>query len=559
MAHKSRPDDKEVVMPRWPIRLKLIAGLSVVVGMMLILMGASIFGLHSFHMSYLTLADQLPELGASADLIESVYRLHAPRDGTKTELDDLRQRAVAAQDALLVYFKKLKKNTTQGSRVDSGTDELGLAFLIDDDLAEIRKELTASQAPAETILPGTSVYVKFLQTLPTVRPASGIKERVDRLHETVMQLPRKLFRDSWSVLTQSQMKYATSRLIVWISAVMVLGMLCGLMFLFQRWVVFPLRVLQRGVRHVARGSFGYKINLQSGDEMQDLAEAFNDMTAKISLTYAELERQVQERSGQLVRSERLAGVGFLAAGVAHEINNPLASIAFCAEALDHRLERLLNSSADPDHRVVANYLKMIQEEAFRCKNITEKLLDFSRCNDIKRERTDLAGLIQGVVDMIRHIGKYTGKSIVFHPREAVMAYVDHQEIKQVVLNLIVNALESMDTNGMLRIEATYHQGMAELVFTDNGCGMSAEVLENIFEPFFTKRRDGKGTGLGLSITHRIINQHHGEIMAYSRGENQGSTFTVRLPVRPTEIDDDGVDSTTSGSRRRIRSAPAATV
>ncbi len=336
-------------------------------------------------------------------------------------------------------------------------------------------------------------------------------------------------------------------------------MLCGLMFLFQRWVLFPLRFLQRGVRHVARGSFDYKINLQSGDEMQDLAEAFNDMTAKISMTYAELERQVQERSRQLVRSERLAGVGFLAAGVAHEINNPLASIAFCAEALDHRLERLLNSSDDPDHRVVSNYLKMIQEEAFRCKNITEKLLDFSRCNDIKRERIDLAGLIQGVVDMIRHIGKYTGKTIVFHPREAVMAHVDSQEIKQVVLNLIVNALESMEANGTLRIEARYNQGMAEMVFTDNGCGMSPEVLENIFEPFFTKRRDGKGTGLGLSITHRIVNQHHGEIMAYSPGENQGSTFTVRLPIHPTEIDLDDPDSSKTGNRRRTEPATAATV
>ncbi len=92
---------------------------------------------------------------------------------------------------------------------------------------------------------------------------------------------------------------------------MVLGMLCGLTFLFHRWVLSPVRMLQRGVRHVARGSFDYKINLRSGDEMQDLAEAFNDMTAKISLTYADLERQVQERSRQLVRSERLAGVGFL--------------------------------------------------------------------------------------------------------------------------------------------------------------------------------------------------------------------------------------------------------
>ena len=543
-------------MIRWPIRLKLIVGLSVVVGMMLILMGASIFGLHSFHMSYLTLADQLPELGASADLIESVYRLHAPREGTDAEMEELRDRVVAAQDALLVYFKKLKKNTTQGSRVDSGTDELGLAFLIDDDLAEIRQELALSPGPAEPILPGTPVYVKYHpEMLPSFKPASGIKERVDRLHETVMQLPRKLYRDSWSVLTLSQMKYQTSRVIVWISAAMVLGMLCGLMFLFQRWVLFPLRFLQRGVRHVARGSFGYKINLQSGDEMQDLAEAFNDMTAKISMTYADLERQVQERSRQLVRSERLAGVGFLAAGVAHEINNPLASIAFCAEALDHRLERLLRTSADPDHRVVSNYLKMIQEESFRCKSITEKLLDFSRCNDIKRERIDLASLIQGVVDMIRHIGKYTGKTITFHPREAVMAHVDAQEIKQVVLNLIVNALESMSSNGTIRIEARYNQGMAEMVFTDSGCGMSPEVLENIFEPFFTKRRDGKGTGLGLSITHRIVNQHHGEIMAYSAGENLGSTFKVRLPIHPTEIGEDGL-ARSSQLRRRSEPAPA---
>ena len=547
-------------MLRWPIRIKLIAGLSVVVGMMLILMGASIFGLHSFHMSYLTLVDQLRELGASADLIESVYGLHSPREGTAAEKAALRQQVVGAQDALMVYFRILKKNTSQGSRVDSGAGELGLAFLIDDDLAAIRSELDMEEGPIETLLPGTSVFVKFHpEMLPPVKPARGMKERIERLHDLVMQLPDKIHKDFWKVLSMSQMKYQTSRVIVWISAVMVLGMLCGLMYLFQRWVLFPLRYLQRGVRHVARGSFDYKINLQSGDEMQDLAEAFNDMTAKISMTYADLERQVHERSRQLVRSERLAGVGFLAAGVAHEINNPLASIAFCAEALDHRLERLVRSSDDPDHRVVSNYLKMIQEESFRCKSITEKLLDFSRCNDIKRERTELAGLIQGVVDMIRHIGKYTGKSIVFHPREAVIAHVDSQEIKQVVLNLIVNALESMDASGTLRVEARYGQGMAEMVFTDNGCGMSPEVLENIFEPFFTKRRDGKGTGLGLSITHRIINQHHGEIMAFSQGEDQGSTFIVRLPIDATVTDADGLPSPRGASRRRSEPAGAATL
>jgi signal transduction histidine kinase len=544
----------------WPIRVKLIVGLSVVVGMMLILMGASIFGLHSFHLSYLTLVDQLRELGASGALMKSAARLHAPRVNTPEEIEELKVQVAEARQALLDYFQQLKRNAHQGSRVDSGTDELGLAFLIDDDLAAIASELDPSRGPPVRLLPGTTYYIdEHPEQLPPFKPATGLPARIERLNETVMQIPKRLYEDFWSVLKMSQKQYQTGRVIVWISSIMVLGMLGGLMVLFRRWVLTPLQVLQRGVRDVAKGAFDYKIDLRSGDEMQDLAEAFNEMTAQISMTYAELERQVRERSRQLVRSERLAGVGFLAAGVAHEINNPLASIAFCAEALDHRLDRLLKTSSDPDHRVVASYLKMIQEEAFRCKNITEKLLDFSRCNDIKRERIDLTGLIQGVVEMLRHIGKYTAKTISFYPRETVMAHVDSQEIKQVVLNLIVNALESMDAKGSLRIDVRYSQGMAEMVFADNGCGMSPEVLENIFEPFFTKRRDGKGTGLGLSITHRIVNQHHGEIMAQSGGEGSGSTFTVRLPIHPTEIADDAFALSRGPGRRRTEPASSAAV
>jgi signal transduction histidine kinase len=525
-------------MVRWPIRIKLIVGLSVVVGMMLILMGGSIFGLHSFHMSYLTQSDQLVEMGASVDLINRITQLTPPRDGTPEEREALIARVHDAREALLTYFRQLKQNTIRGNRANSGLDELGLAFRIDDDLAEVLRELDPTLEPIAPKLPGTTYYVtQHPELLPRIEPVKDLKDRIERLNHTVMALPRELFGDFYAVLVISRGQYLTSRAIVLTSALMVLAMLCGLMILFHRWVLYPVRLLQRGVRRVARGSFDYKIELNTGDEMQDLAEAFNDMTAKISLTYADLEQQVHERSRQLVRSERLAGVGFLAAGVAHEINNPLASIAFCSEALEHRLVSLLADCEHPDHRVVSNYLKMIQEEAFRCKNITEKLLDFSRCNDIKRERTDLAGLIQSVVDMIRHIGKYRGKTIHFHPKEAVMAHVDGQEIKQVVLNLVVNALDSMEQGGNLRIEARYSHGMAEMVFVDDGCGMAPDVLENIFEPFFTKRRVGKGTGLGLSISHRIVSQHLGEIMASSPGAGKGATFKVRLPIYPSEIDD----------------------
>ncbi len=318
-------------MLRWPIRVKLIVGLSMVVGMMLILMGASIFGLHSFHLSCLTLVDQLPELGASGDLMKLAARLHAPRVNSAEEIDELKSQVLVAQQALEVYVKKLKKNSFQGSRVDSGTEELGLAFLIDDDLANILSELDPASGPPRRVLPGTKYYIdEHPELLPPFKRVTGLPERIDRLNDAVMQIPKRLYDDFWSVLKMLQLQYETARVIVWTSSLMVLAMLYGLMVLFRRWVLSPLQLLKRGVRDVAMGSFDYKLDLRSGDEMQDLAEAFNDMTAKISLTYADLERQVQERSRQLVRSERLAGVGFLAAGVAHEINNPLASIAFCA-------------------------------------------------------------------------------------------------------------------------------------------------------------------------------------------------------------------------------------
>ncbi len=526
-------------MPKWPIRVKLIAGLSLVLGMMLILLGGSVFGLHAFHTSNLKLVDQLRELGGSKDLLHAVLRLGVASETSSLPGGQatLETRVQNARSALRRYYGELERNSFRGNRVDDGRDAFSLAFLIDDDLTAILG-LLHPETPVEHLLPRTQI---FLERHPEARfqeagPNSEhtiLFDRMERLNRSAGTLPDTLHRDFLQVLEQSKLEYQSSRVIVWISAILVMAMLMGLTSLFHRWVHYPVRLLQRGVRRVARGQFDYHIALSSGDEMQALAEAFNDMTNRLSATYADLETQIQERSRQLVRSERLASVGFLAAGVAHEINNPLAAIAFSSEAMERRLQQLLDTQPDwPDARVILNYLRMIQEEAFRCKGITEKLLDFSRCNDIQRQRTNLVDLVRGVVEMICHIGKYRGKNIVFNPREAVFAQVDPQEIKQVVLNLVVNALDSMDTGGTLTIEVKGLEGTCLLLFRDNGCGMSPEVLDNIFEPFFTKRKIGKGTGLGLSITHRIVSQHHGEITASSPGEGQGAEFLVRLPTVP---------------------------
>lgn len=351
--------------------------------------------------------------------------------------------------------------------------------------------------------------------------------RAEALARLVANLPIKAVGELDDIIDSSRV-YRVNFYLAAFSSLLALGLTINLVWLFYRWVFRPIRILHRGSRRVARGNFGYRIHLETNDEMAELAAALNEMTSRFQTIYEDLDQQVRDRSRQLIRSEQLASVGFLAAGVAHEINNPLASIAMCSESLEARLGPYL-AEQNGDGQVVRDYLRMIQQEAFRCKSITEKLLDFSRLGDLERHETELTQLVEAVVDMIGHLGKYRGKHIDFAPQKAVWADVNPEQIKQVVLNLVVNALDSMEADQHLRIEVGYHGAWVELRFVDEGCGMTPDVLENIFEPFFTRRREGQGTGLGLSISHRIVNQHGGEIEATSPGQGQGSTFVVRLP------------------------------
>jgi signal transduction histidine kinase len=285
---------------------------------------------------------------------------------------------------------------------------------------------------------------------------------------------------------------------VWSAGLAALVMLTIWVWLFYGWIFRPLRILVAGSREVAGGNFHHRIELETHDEMSELSDALNDMTARFRAVRDDLDRRVQIRTRQVVRNEQLASVGFLAAGVAHEINNPLASIAMCAESLEGRLEEQLGG--DPQETLVRNYLRMIQQEAFRCKQITERLLDFSRTGDVRRQTTDLRELVTGVIEMVGHLGRYRGRNVVLLPGDPVLSEVNPQEIKQVVLNLITNGLDSLDENGEVQVRIVRQHGQAEITVSDNGCGMTDEVLEHLFEPFFTRRRGGQGTGLGLSIT-----------------------------------------------------------
>ena len=180
------------------------------------------------------------------------------------------------------------------------------------------------------------------------------------------------------------------------------------------------------------------------------------------------------------------------------------------------------------------YLRRIQDEAFRCKGITSALLDFSRMGDTKKQSTNLTEIVQTVIDMVRPLSKYRDRKITFDSDPTTHALVNSQEIKQVVLNLITNSLDSVTQGGNVNIRLERNDKFAVLVVRDDGCGMSNEVLQHLFEPFFTRRRDGQGTGLGLSITYQIIQEHGGQIVPHSAGPGKGATFTITLPLVENE-------------------------
>lgn len=363
------------------------------------------------------------------------------------------------------------------------------------------------------------------------------------LQELCAEAPSFLHHRLHTLVGEVRTQYRTLiavNLVTTVSGTLLLGLFLRLMY---SWVFRPLRQLVKGSRYVAAGDFNYLICLKSRDEMAELGEAFNAMTARFRSIRDDLDRQVQERTKQVVRSEQLASVGFLAAGVAHEINNPLASIALCAESLEGRVDEALDTGSaqapaptaaatdGADQRqVIHHYLRMIQDEAFRCKGITERLLDFSRLGDVKPQATNLGELVRGVIDMVGHLGKYHGKRVVFEPAETVLALVNPQEMKQVVLNLVANGLDAVCDDGTVRVELTRAGNRAVLTISDNGCGMTAEVRQHLFEPFFTRRRVGQGIGLGLSITYRIVADHGGQIDVHSDGPGRGSQFRVSLPL-----------------------------
>lgn len=268
------------------------------------------------------------------------------------------------------------------------------------------------------------------------------------------------------------------------------------------------------------------------DTLENKVEA---RTHEIREAYKEL----QDTQRRLIQSEKLASIGTLATGLAHEINNPLASVASCAEGLIERLKTLSNQRKSPESeeelKIFPEYLRIISDETYRCKSIISSLLNFSRHSEPKFERVDIHDLIHSTLSVIQYQFQSKRQKVQLNlSQEACNVMGDPQQLKQVFLNLIINSLHATEGSGDITLSTCRKQTCVQIVVRDSGIGIKPEHLDKIFDPFFTTKPTGKGTGLGLAICYGIIDVHNGRIEAFSEGPGKGATFTVSLPVAAEE-------------------------
>jgi two-component system NtrC family sensor kinase len=273
----------------------------------------------------------------------------------------------------------------------------------------------------------------------------------------------------------------------------------------------PLTELAQATRKVTEGDWSVRVPVYGRGETGILAESFNSMVSTL-----------QETQEQLVQKEKLASVGQLAAGVAHEINNPLGSVLLYADIL-----RKETPDDDPQQR---SDLEMIISEATRCKVIVNDLLNFSRQNEVLAQATDLNDILRELAEEESRLEIYQNVEIVQElAPDLPSVQADPLQIRQVFLNLMKNAAEAMPEGGRLTLRTKKEpaDGWVTVEVEDTGVGIPEENMKKLFTPFFTTKPIGRGTGLGLAIIYGIVKMHRGQISVHSQ-VGHGTTFTVTL-------------------------------
>jgi two-component system NtrC family sensor kinase len=280
----------------------------------------------------------------------------------------------------------------------------------------------------------------------------------------------------------------------------------------SRVITRPINALVKATKKLAQGDKLVRVKADGKGEFALLGKSFNSMVETLDKTEKEL-----------LHKEKLASMGQLAAGVAHEINNPLGTILLFADVLSKEL---------PDGDPKRDDLKMISSETIRCKKIVSDLLNFARQQEVLSQDTNLHDLLEQVISSVSQQDSFKKVTIArSFCNDPLVIQADQSQLMQVFVNLLNNAAEAMSGGGTITIASRLlENGWVEVTVADTGCGIREEHLDKLFTPFFTTKPIGKGTGLGLSIVYGIIKMHRGQISVKSN-VGQGTTFTVTLPMQ----------------------------
>ncbi len=457
------------MLSRWPIRNKLLAGIGLLLVILAAMATSSIHGTYAYRDLVRSISSRAAELPLATELSKQVCNLRVtvadlevfrmypqvefPTPTEQTLRNSFRQQFAEIRQKVQVYGVVLKDHMHVESHIGDARRELAT-------LASVKQTLSSIEN-------STSADAWYLD--PT--QIDDVTDNLLQLQTYAAELPSYLQDRMQSLVNEVRSRYRAWIILAWICAVAATVFLAVFIRLGYRWIFRPLRMLVKGSRIVAAGDFNYRIHLDSHDEMAELAAAMNDMTNRFCTIRDDLDHQVQVRT-QASRPQRAVGQRRLPGRRRRPRNQQSAGLHRLVCRIARRPPLGNVPRWQPAHRSRPALFENDSDRGLPLQRNHRKAPRFLPLGPAKRQSADLRELIQGVIEMVRHLGKYQNRNIEFADGEPVIAPVNAQEIKQVVLNLVTNALDSVDAGGTLTIQLMRKPDFAEMIFTDNGCGMN---------------------------------------------------------------------------------------
>lgn len=480
---------------------KVIAPTALVSAMWLLVSGATTFYINWLYEAHeRVLTENVSTIQAAAGMEDVLWRLQTTvLEAAQTDRPDPREEAAALEVGFEQHLQTAERTATT-------PEEQALVKTIREQFNLFRDRIRRwldPRAPADPRQP-----VPPEEVISLARAVAQPCKQLLEINEQLLSTSRKQSAELADTVILARM------------SLLVAGPLVGLLF-----GLLVARGLHRSVSQIsvtlrdATGALDHtlgQVDLSPSGDLPELQQQVESVAAQIRGVLDEL----QQARGEVIRAERLAAVGELAAGVAHEIRNPLTSIKLLVQTAAQRY---------PDRPLNARQLQVIQQEVGRMENTVQSLLDFARPADLQPSLHDLRDTLQRALNLTEGRAKQDGVRFEYRgPREPVWVNGDPGQLHQVFVNLLLNGIEAMPEGGPLRVELQRAApGVARLTVADEGPGIPAAVMERIFEPFVTSKE--RGTGLGLAISRRIVQAHQGTIFAANQPQ-QGARFVLELPL-----------------------------